>query len=116
MQSLRRSGMELILPTAAATLLILTLALAASSANAAAPRTRSVPAPPPLPPQETGFLNRVVELHGLIYKFQVYVPEEYRRPEPAAISGKAPSKEQTKEPEKEWPIILFLHGRGRARQ
>ncbi len=47
------------------------------------------------PPQETGFLNRRVEVNGISYKFQVYLPEEYRRDD-----GKL------------WPIILFLHGRG----
>jgi dienelactone hydrolase len=49
----------------------------------------------PLPPQDTGFLNRRVELHGNTYRFQVYLPEEWRRDD-----GKV------------WPIILFLHGRG----
>jgi len=46
-------------------------------------------------PQETGFLNRRVESGGVSYRFQVYLPEEYRRDD-----GKL------------WPIILFLHGRG----
>ncbi|MGO8758696.1 MAG: alpha/beta hydrolase-fold protein [Terracidiphilus sp.] len=49
----------------------------------------------PLPPQDTGFLNRRVELNGNTYRFQVYLPEEWRR-----------------EDGKVWPIILFLHGRG----
>jgi len=48
-----------------------------------------------LPPQETGFLNRLVMLHGVPYHFQVYLPEEWRRDD-----------------HKQWPIILFLHGRG----
>ena len=47
------------------------------------------------PPQETGFLNRKIELHGLTYRFQVYLPEDWRRDD-----------------HKQWPIILFLHGRG----
>lgn len=47
------------------------------------------------PTQETGFLNRRIELHGVSYRFQVYLPEEWRR------DDRAP-----------WPIILFLHGRG----
>ena len=47
------------------------------------------------PPQETGFLNRKLELHGAVYRFQVYLPEEWRRDD-----------------RKQWPIILFLHGRG----
>jgi len=49
----------------------------------------------PEPPQETGFLNRKLELHGIAYRFQVYLPEEWRRDD-----------------RKQWPIILFLHGRG----
>ena len=49
----------------------------------------------PEPPQETGFLNRRIELHGASYRFQVYLPEDWRRDD-----------------HKLWPIILFLHGRG----
>ena len=49
----------------------------------------------PEPAQETGFLNRRIELHGVPYRFQVYLPEEWRRDD-----------------HKLWPIILFLHGRG----
>lgn len=51
--------------------------------------------PEPLPPQETGFLNRRVEVNGVSYRFQVYLPEEFRRDD-----------------RKQWPILLFLHGRG----
>ncbi len=47
------------------------------------------------PAQETGFLNRKIELHGVTYRFQVYLPEDWRRDD-----------------RKQWPIILFLHGRG----
>jgi len=47
------------------------------------------------PPQETGFLNRKLDLHGVTYRYQVYLPEEWRRDD-----------------RKQWPIILFLHGRG----
>lgn len=47
------------------------------------------------PSQETGFLNRRFELRGVNYRYQVYVPEEWRRDD-----------------HKLWPIILFLHGRG----
>jgi dienelactone hydrolase len=47
------------------------------------------------PPQDTGFLNRKIELHGNTYRFQVYLPEEWRHDDG-----------------KQWPIILFLHGRG----
>lgn len=49
----------------------------------------------PEPPQETGFLNRTLELHGATYRFQVYLPEAFRRDD-----------------RKPWPVILFLHGRG----
>jgi acetyl esterase/lipase len=49
----------------------------------------------PQPAQETGFLNRTIELHGVSYRFQVYLPEAFRR-----------------EDRKPWPVILFLHGRG----
>jgi predicted esterase len=45
--------------------------------------------------QETGFLNRTLTLHGIIYRFQVYLPEAFRREE-----------------RKPWPVILYLHGRG----
>jgi len=49
----------------------------------------------PEPSQETGFLNRKIELHGASYRFQVYLPEDWRRDD-----------------RKQWPIILALHGRG----
>jgi predicted peptidase len=42
---------------------------------------------------ETGFLNRAVRLNGVEYRYQVYVPREFRR--------------STK-----WPVILALHGGG----
>ncbi len=48
----------------------------------------------PEPPQDTGFLNRSIELHGVTYRFQVYLPEDWRRDD-----------------SRPWPIILFLHGR-----
>jgi len=47
------------------------------------------------PAQDTGFLNRRIELHGAAYRYQVYLPEEWRRGE-----------------RRLWPIVLFLHGRG----
>ena len=55
-------------------------------------RTRPVPHEPP---QETGFLNRRIDWGGATYRFQVYLPEDWRRDDG-----------------KHWPIILFLHGRG----
>jgi predicted esterase len=45
--------------------------------------------------QETGFLNRTLEMRGVEYHFQVYLPEEFSRND-----------------HRQWPIILFLHGRG----
>jgi len=45
--------------------------------------------------QETGFLNRQIVVHGIVRRFQVYLPEQWRRDD-----------------HKQWPIILFLHGRG----
>jgi poly(3-hydroxybutyrate) depolymerase len=45
--------------------------------------------------QETGFLNRTLQFHGAAYHFQVYLPEGFQRDD-----------------HKQWPIILFLHGRG----
>jgi len=45
--------------------------------------------------QDTGFLNRKVVLRGATYRFQVYLPEDWRRDD-----------------HKQWPVILFLHGRG----
>ena len=62
---------------------------------AAARETASGSPTKPEPPQDTGFLNRRIELHGITYRFQVYLPEEWRRDDG-----------------KQWPIILFLHGRG----
>jgi dienelactone hydrolase len=88
----------------------------ASPARAVADtKSRSQRSTPILPPQETGFLNRTITLQGVTYKFQVYLPEEYRRPGPETISpdhtvkGKKPEEAA---PVKQWPIILFLHGRG----
>jgi pimeloyl-ACP methyl ester carboxylesterase len=75
-----------------AALLALVCALGPGPAQGAASKTQ--PAKPE-PPQDTGFLNRKIELHGVSYKFQVYLPEDWRRDD-----GKL------------WPIILSLHGRG----
>jgi predicted esterase len=47
------------------------------------------------PQQETGFLNRWIQVGKASYRYQVYVPEEWRRDD-----------------HKSWPVILFLHGRG----
>jgi len=54
--------------------------------------SRDIPSPPS---QETGFLNRTLQLHGAAYRFVVYLPETFRRDDL-----------------KKWPVILFLHGRG----
>src|ERR1700692_3965235 len=63
-----------------------------TAARAAASRTHSQSQ---APPQETGFLNRKVEVNGVTYRFQIYLPEEFHRDD-----------------RKPWPILLFLHGRG----
>ena len=42
---------------------------------------------------ETGFLNRVVTVAGATYRYVVYVPMEWSA-------------------DREWPIVLFLHGAG----
>src|ERR1019366_9452767 len=47
------------------------------------------------PAQETGFLNRRIQVGPFNYRYQVYVPEEWRPND-----------------HKQWPVILFLHGRG----
>jgi pimeloyl-ACP methyl ester carboxylesterase len=63
-----------------------------AGAGATASKARSAK---PEPPQDTGFLNRRIELHGVTYRFQVYLPEDWRRDDG-----------------RQWPVILFLHGRG----
>jgi acetyl esterase/lipase len=72
----------------------LPLAWAFSARTADAAVSKSHQAKPETP-QETGFLNRRIELHGVSYRFQVYLPEEWRRDD-----------------HKLWPIVLALHGRG----
>jgi predicted peptidase len=42
---------------------------------------------------ETGFLNREIRLNSITYRYQVYLPREWKS-------------------ESKWPIILFLHGSG----
>ena len=42
---------------------------------------------------ETGFLDRTIMLHGAMYKYQVFVPDNWT-------------------PKQKWPVILFLHGSG----
>jgi predicted peptidase len=42
---------------------------------------------------ETGFLDRTVSVSGRSYRYQVYVPADFRS-------------------KKSWPVILFLHGAG----
>jgi acetyl esterase/lipase len=103
MQTLGRSGRGPDIP--AAFLLFFFLAIAPDHAAAA---RKSTAAATPISVQETGFLNRTLELRGIPYKFQVYLPEDYRRPE----TGNTSTKSQGKEAERNWPILLFLHGRG----
>ena len=42
---------------------------------------------------ETGFLDRTVQVAGVTYKFQVFVPDNWNK-------------------DQRWPVILFLHGAG----
>jgi acetyl esterase/lipase len=84
-------------------LLTAILALMALSAHTAAGSRKH--APSERAPQETGFLNRTLELNGATYKFQVYLPEDYRKPEDSA-------KPADEKDHHRWPVILFLHGRG----
>ncbi len=72
----------------------LVLACAAWPADSRAAAARPRPAKPAAP-QDTGFLNRRIVLQGVTYRFQVYLPEEWRRDDG-----------------KQWPIVLSLHGRG----
>src|SRR5256885_16365421 len=60
------------------------LALASGTASPGAALAQTV---------ETGFLNRAVRLDGVEYRYQVYVPREFRR-------------------STTWPVILALHGGG----
>jgi predicted peptidase len=48
---------------------------------------------PDAPAIETGFLNRTISVNGVEYRYQVYVPREYRK---SVV----------------WPVILSLHGGG----
>jgi len=73
----------------------LTLAISLLSLGGGRPALAGKAHAPKPPAQETGFLNRRLSLHGISYRFQVYLPEEYRRND-----------------HRLWPIILYLHGRG----
>jgi predicted peptidase len=43
--------------------------------------------------RDTGFLDRTVTVSGEVYRYQVYVPQNF-------------------DSKKKWPVILFLHGVG----
>lgn len=77
--------------SAACIALLLAAAPAAVRATALGGRAKEKPREV----QETGFLNRTITVRGTTYRFQVYLPEDFRRDD-----------------KKPWPIILFLHGRG----
>jgi predicted peptidase len=47
----------------------------------------------PLVGQETGFVHRTVEVDGVVYPYQVFVPKDFTDT-------------------KSWPVIFFLHGGG----
>jgi predicted peptidase len=48
---------------------------------------------PPKAAMQTGFLDRQVVVDGVAYRYQVFVPADYR-------------------PDRAWPVLLFLHGSG----
>jgi pimeloyl-ACP methyl ester carboxylesterase len=109
MHTFCRAGRRAVLATATRTLLPLLIATAAQAAVAYGAYGMGASKPRPsqrtaAPVQETGFLNRTIEMQGVAYKFQVYLPEEYRRVDEGQ---KGSGKDEHK-----WPIILFLHGRG----
>ena len=107
---------------AARPVLAATLAFLAPPVHAATGHNHQETHVAPQPQQETGFLNRTIELQGVTYRFQVYLPEDYRRAEPEEprarekktepANEKALEKTPEKLAERAWPIILFLHGRG----
>jgi len=43
--------------------------------------------------QETGFLDRALQMNGHTYRYSVYVPRDFSR-------------------DRKWPVLLFLHGSG----
>lgn len=43
--------------------------------------------------RQTGFLDRIIQIDGVMHRYQVYVPSNY-------------------DPDVQWPVILFLHGAG----
>ena len=47
----------------------------------------------PLFAQDTGFVSRTVDVDGVIYRYQVFVPSNWSA-------------------DREWPVIFFLHGAG----
>jgi acetyl esterase/lipase len=77
-------------------LLALCLALLCLPASAA-PRHPGVPGALASGPrgsrQDTGFLNRTLDLNGALHRYVVYLPENWS-------------------PNQSWPVILFLHGSG----
>jgi len=79
----------------AAALVLCFCALCAATPAAAQPFRHPERHSSPHPAQETGFLNRQILQHGVLHRFQVYLPEDWRRDD-----------------SKQWPVILFLHGRG----
>jgi pimeloyl-ACP methyl ester carboxylesterase len=87
-------GMERIMQLSSR-LLVAALCLAGTIVPAGTQSLGSGHNPRQEPTQETGFLNRKVEFQGATYRFQVYLPEEWRRDD-----------------KRLWPVILFLHGRG----
>ena len=86
------------LPAAIAFAVTLAMGFALPAEGAAAAARKPVPSAQP-PAQETGFLNRTVQVQGISYRFEIYLPEGFHRWQPG---------DKTEKP----PVILFLHGRG----
>jgi len=72
---------------ALAVLVVLAVALAGCAVN----RMKGRPAHHD--PRVTGFINKTMDLNGVLRRYAVYVPHDYR-------------------PDKAWPAIVFLHGIG----
>lgn len=93
MRTSGRAGREWITPA----VFSLLIAFACGHGWAAAAHKSAPAAAPPV--QETGFLNRTVQVQGVSYRFQIYLPEDFHRWQPG---------DKTDKP----PVVLFLHGRG----
>lgn len=69
------------------------LLLSFAAALGAAPAAGQEPRVPATARYETGFLDRMAQVDGSAYRYQVFVPPAYAA-------------------DRDWPVILFLHGAG----